>query len=149
LKSGRCRDACSPSARKRQCSSKEAGPPPSMQLSSVTGLGEESETTERECEMRESVRKRRGRVVRGIMARAWKQHGVSRSFTRHAGKASLCAPQTLPRGNARIGGIHRACVEGAFTRVWTKKKREPRNSINRVLAPQSLVRLLAGNQSRP
>jgi hypothetical protein len=29
------------------------------------------------------------------MARAWKQHDVSRSFPRRAGEASLCAPQAL------------------------------------------------------
>jgi hypothetical protein len=64
-----------------------AGPPPSVQFLAVeeklsAGLEEESK---RKSE-------RRGWAVREIMARATKRRGISRSFSRHAGEASLCAP---------------------------------------------------------
>jgi hypothetical protein len=41
------------------------------------------------------------------------------------------------------------CMEGALTRVRTTKMREPRNPINDLLAPQDLVGLFKGYQSRP
>jgi hypothetical protein len=71
----------------------ETGPPPLVQFPAVEeesadGLGEESE---RKSERRE----RRGWTVRGIMARATKRRGVSRSFPRRAGEASLCVPHGL------------------------------------------------------
>jgi hypothetical protein len=58
-------------------------------------------------------------------------------------------PRGWPRGNARFGGIPRACVKGALTRVRAEKMREPMNPINGLLAPQGLVRLFTGYQTRP
>jgi hypothetical protein len=54
-----------------------------------------------------------------------------------------------PRGNARISGIPRICVEDALTCVRAKKMREPRNPINGLLALHNLVRLFACYRSRP
>jgi hypothetical protein len=94
-------------------------------------------------------RDRRGWAVRGFMARA-RNDTASRapSLGVHA-KPRVVPPRSWPRGNARFGGIPRACVEGALTRVRAEKMREPRNPINGLLAPQGLVRLFAGYQMRP
>jgi hypothetical protein len=83
------------------------------------------------------------------MARATKQRGISRSFPMRVGEALRCAPRGWPRGNARIGGIPRACVEDALMRVRAEKMKEPTNPINVLLGPQSLVGLFVGYQSRP
>jgi hypothetical protein len=52
-------------------------------------------------------------------------------------------------GNARFRGIPRACVEGALMCVRATFWMQPRNTINGLLAPQGLVRLFAGYQTRP
>jgi hypothetical protein len=97
---------------------------------------------------RESVSKSRGWTVRGIMAHVWKQRGVSRSFPRRAGKASLCALQRLALWK-RLNrwyplGLCRECFNAR-----TNQKKKPRNPINKLLAFQYLIRLLPSNQSRP
>jgi hypothetical protein len=148
-------DACSPtmrgtgSATMMRGSGEEAGPPPSVQFSAVeekssAGLGEESE---RKSERRE--RERRGWAVRGIMARVTKRHASRALSPDVQAKPRVAPPRGWPRENARIGGIRWACVEGALTRMRAKKMREPRNPINRLLAPESLVGFFAGYQSRP
>jgi hypothetical protein len=94
-------DACSPTMRgtasvtTMRGSGEEARPPPLVQFSVVeekssASLGEESE---RKSERRE--REMRGWAVRGIMVRATKRRGVSRSFPRRTSEASRCAPQRL------------------------------------------------------
>jgi hypothetical protein len=50
-------------------------------------------------------------------------------------KPHFAPPRGWPRGNARIGGIRWAYVEGALARVRAKKMSEPRNPINWLLAP--------------
>jgi hypothetical protein len=52
-------------------------------------------------------------------------------------------------GNTRFGGIPRACVEGALTCVRATFWMQSRNPINGLLAPQGLVGLFAGYQTRP
>jgi hypothetical protein len=52
-------------------------------------------------------------------------------------------------GYARFGGIPKACVKGALTCVRPTIWMQPRNPINGLLAPQSLVGLFSSYQSRP
>jgi hypothetical protein len=107
---------------------------------SPAGLGEESE---RKTE-------RRGWAVRRIIGVCDLNDAASRApLPGVQAKPRVAPPRGWPCGNARIGGIRWACVEGALTRVWAKKKREPRNPINGILAPPGLVGLFTGYQSRP
>jgi hypothetical protein len=94
-------------------------------------------------------RDRRGWAVRGFMVCATKRRGVSCSFPRCAGEASRCAPQRLAPWKCSIRRYPRTCVEGALMRVRAEKMRKPRNPINGLLAPQGLVRLFTGYQTRP
>jgi hypothetical protein len=83
------------------------------------------------------------------MARATKRCGVSRSFPRRAGEASRCTLQSLAPWKRSVRRYPQGCVEAALTCVRASKMREPRNPINGLLAPQGLVRLFAGYQTRP
>jgi hypothetical protein len=130
-------------ARKQRGSGEAAGPPPSVQSAveekSSGCLGEESERkTERRVR---GERDMRGWAVRGFMVRATKRRGVSRSSPGVQAKPHVVPSRAWPRGNARFGGILRACVEAA---LWASKMRKPRNPINGLLTPQVLVRLFAG-----
>jgi hypothetical protein len=82
------------------------------------------------------------------MARATKRRASRAPFLGVQAKPRVAPPRGWPHRNARIGGIPGVCVEDALTRAWAEKMREPRNPINGLLAPQGLVRLFAGYQSR-
>jgi hypothetical protein len=76
-------------------------------------------------------------------------HGRSRSWRGWTLLAHRSQRRGWLWGNARFGGIHRACVEGALTCVWATFWMQPKNPINGLLAPQGLVQPLTAYQSRP
>jgi hypothetical protein len=92
-------------------------------------------------------RDRRGWAVRGFMARATKRRGVSRSFPRRAGEASRCAPQRLAPWKRSIRRYPQGLCGGCFD---ARAGRENEGAqVNGLLAPQGLVWLFAGYQTRP
>jgi hypothetical protein len=147
-------DACPPSMRgmasatTMRGSGEAAGSPPSVQSAveekSSDSLGEESE---RKSERRERYERLGGEGIYGACHETTRRLALLPQACRRS--LALRPPRGWPCGNARFGGIHRVCVEGALTRVRAEKMRESRNPINGLLAPRGMFRLFTGYQTRP
>jgi hypothetical protein len=87
--------------------------------------------------------------VRGFMARATKQRGVSRSFPRRAGEASRYAPQRLAPWKRSIQMYPQGLCGGCFDARTGRENEGAEESNQRSLGSLGLVRLFAGYQTRP